>query len=180
MSNDYQVIFSGEGGQGLVLAGTILAEAAAIFEGKYATQTVDYGIASRGGFAMSEVKISDEEIDCPELIEPDYIVALTEDAFNRFEKEAGKSVIIFDSDAFSPALEGDNIKGCPFTTTLRRLAEEYGNKARINVLAIGAVLGLKEIISLQAMRKVFEKNFGAKNADINMKVLQAGIEMTRS
>ena len=180
MSKEYQVIFSGEGGQGLVLAGMLFGEAAAIYENRNATQMVAYGMASRGGFAMAEVKISDQEIDCPELTEPDFIVALTEDAFAKFKKEAQKSIVIYDSDVFSPGMAGDNIKGYPFTSTLRHLAEQHGANARINVLAMGAVLGLEKVVSLEALQKALQDRFGAKNADVNMKVLQAGINMARA
>ena len=65
MSYRYEIRLSGEGGQGLVLAGKILAEAAAIYDDKNATQSQSYGPEARGGASRSEVIISDEEIDYP-------------------------------------------------------------------------------------------------------------------
>ena len=61
----YELRFSGSGGQGMILAGIIMAEAAAIYDGKQAVQSQSYGPESRGGASRSEVIISNEEIDYP-------------------------------------------------------------------------------------------------------------------
>ena len=75
MSYRYEVRLSGEGGQGIVLAGVILAEAAAIYDGKNATQTQVYGPESRGGASKAEVIISDEEIDYPKAMSVNLLLA---------------------------------------------------------------------------------------------------------
>ena len=75
MSYRYEIRLSGEGGQGIVLAGVILAEAAAIYDGKNATQTQVYGPESRGGASKAEVIISDEEIDYPKAMSVDLLLA---------------------------------------------------------------------------------------------------------
>ena len=65
MSKRYEIRFSGAGGQGLITAGIILAEAASIIEGKHAVQSQSYGPEARGGASKSEVIISDSPIDYP-------------------------------------------------------------------------------------------------------------------
>lgn len=62
MSKQIEVILSGVGGQGLILCGTLLGEAAALYDGKRATLTSEYGVETRGTFAKSDVIVSDEEI----------------------------------------------------------------------------------------------------------------------
>jgi len=74
---------SGSGGQGLLLAGIVLAEAA-INEGKNAVQTQSYGPEARGGSSKAEVVISDSEIDYPKATEPDYLLALSNDAYKSY------------------------------------------------------------------------------------------------
>ena len=71
----YAIRLGGTGGQGLVLAGIILAEAAALYEGRHTVQTQAYGPESRGGASKSEVLISDEEIDYPKAGDVDLFLA---------------------------------------------------------------------------------------------------------
>src|SRR5512145_2644980 len=98
MSYRYEIRLSGEGGQGIVLAGVILAEAAAIYDGKNATQTQVYGPESRGGASKAEVIISDEEIDYPKAMSVDLLLALTQAAADKYGAEVRPSgIVIVDS-----------------------------------------------------------------------------------
>ena len=78
MLDRYEIRLSGSGGQGLVLAGIILAEAAGIYEGKNVVQTVSYGPAARGGTSRADVVISDEEIDYPKAMGLDILLAMNQ------------------------------------------------------------------------------------------------------
>src|SRR5512136_3011541 len=79
-----EIRLAGEGGQGMILAGIILAEAAAIYDGKMAVQTQSYGPEARGGASKSEVVIADGEIDHPEVLSADVVVALSQEAYNKY------------------------------------------------------------------------------------------------
>ncbi len=98
----YEVILAGSGGQGLVLSGIMLAEAA-ILEGKNVVQSVSYGIASRGGFSMAGVIIDREEIIFQEVENADVVLALTEEAMEKFQalSEAG-AAIVYDTTLLKP------------------------------------------------------------------------------
>lgn len=85
--SSYELRLSGEGGQGLVLAGKILAEAAAIYDEKNATQSQSYGPEARGGASKSEVIISDGEIDYPKAENLDLLLALTQEAFDNYHED---------------------------------------------------------------------------------------------
>ena len=74
----------GEGGQGVILAGIILAEAAAIYDGLQVVQSQSYGPEARGGASKSEVIISDQEIDFPEVIHADLVIALSQEACDKY------------------------------------------------------------------------------------------------
>ena len=74
----YEIRLAGSGGQGLILAGVILAEAAGIYDGKFVCQTQSYGPEARGGASKAEVVISDEEIDYPKAIRPDVLLAMNQ------------------------------------------------------------------------------------------------------
>jgi len=84
MSQRYEIRLSGAGGQGLILAGKILAEAAAIYENKNATQSQSYGPEARGGASRSEVIISDGDIDFPKASALDLLLCLTQEACDKY------------------------------------------------------------------------------------------------
>lgn len=84
MANRYEIRLSGSGGQGLIVAGIILAEAAGIHDGKYVCQTQSYGPEARGGASKAEVVISEEEIDYPKAIKPDVLLAMNQKACDAY------------------------------------------------------------------------------------------------
>ena len=78
MLDRYEMRLSGSGGQGLVLAGLILAEASGIYEGKHVVQTVSYGPAARGGTSRADVVVSDQDIDYPKAMGLDILLAMNQ------------------------------------------------------------------------------------------------------
>ena len=89
-----EIRLAGEGGQGMILAGIILAEAAAIYDDKMAVQTQSYGPEARGGASKSEVVIADGEIDHPEVLSADVVVTLSQEAYDKYAEafKAGRPV----------------------------------------------------------------------------------------
>jgi len=76
-----EIRLAGLGGQGIILAGIIIAEAAGIYDGKFVAQTQAYGAAARGGFSRSDIIISDGEIHFPKARELDLLLAMSQDAY---------------------------------------------------------------------------------------------------
>ncbi|HOP80709.1 MAG TPA: 2-oxoacid:acceptor oxidoreductase family protein, partial [Armatimonadota bacterium] len=123
MTNDrYEIRLSGSGGQGLILAGIILAEAAAIYEGKEAVQTQSYGPESRGGASKSEVVISGSEIDYPKVTSPDLLLAMTQESCTKYLgdlKEGG--IAILDSFFVEKWPDNANVIALPLTTIAKEV-----------------------------------------------------------
>ena len=92
----HEIRLSGSGGQGLILAGIILAEAA-IIDGKNAVQTQSYGPEARGGASKAEVIISTEKIDFPKVRECDIFLSLTQKSFDQYSKGLKKDGIMISS-----------------------------------------------------------------------------------
>jgi len=90
----YEIRLSGSGGQGMVLAGLILSEAAGIYDGKFVTQTKSYGPEARGGASRTEVVISTEEIDYPKVMQPDLVLAMTQEAQDKYCQDLKKDGIL--------------------------------------------------------------------------------------
>ena len=82
----YEVRLSGSGGQGLILAGIILAEAVAIYDGKNAVQTQSYGPEARGGASKSDVVLSNIKIRYPKATKLDLLLALSQEAADKYSK----------------------------------------------------------------------------------------------
>lgn len=171
MEKRTEIRLAGEGGQGMILAGIILAEAAAIYDGKQATQTQSYGPEARGGASRAEVVISDGEIDHPEVLSADVVVALSQEAYKKFAKtiHAG-GLLIVDEDrvTIEPGVEAVKI---PVT----RLAQETtGKTITANTVALGALVGLTQVVSRQAIEQAVVARAPKGTEEMNRKALEAG------
>jgi len=168
----YEVILAGSGGQGLVLSGIMLAEAA-ILEGKNVVQSVSYGIASRGGFSMAGVIIDREEIIFQEVENADVVLALTEEAMEKFQalSEAG-AAIVYDTTLLKPR-RGKRLYGQPFTDMASRL----GNVGMANIIALGYMAKVNGMVKIESLAEVIRKRFSGDVRDANLKALQAGGEL---
>ena len=109
-----EVILAGSGGQGLVVSGILLAEAA-ILEGKNVVQTASYGIATRGGLSLAEVIIDDAEIIFQQVQKPDCVLALSEAAVKVYQAWPAQGVPLLYDIALVEKRSGPNFLGCRFT-----------------------------------------------------------------
>ncbi|MGB9812303.1 MAG: 2-oxoacid:acceptor oxidoreductase family protein [Thermovenabulum sp.] len=167
-----EVVLAGSGGQGLLLIGKILGEAAAIFEGKNAVQTTAYGVATRGGFSKSEVIISEEEIAFPEAMDPDYVVCLSPQAFEIYNgKIKEDALLIYDKDT----IKCENQKYYGFSMT--NAAVELKNIRILNMIALGILVKLTGIVSLDSIVKSLEKNSPEQFKEQNLRAFYKGFEM---
>lgn len=136
MVDRFEIRLSGAGGQGLVLAGIILAEAAGIYEGRYVVQTVSYGPAARGGTSRADVVISDKEIDYPKAIALDVLLAMNQMAYDESAAELKPSgIIVVDSHLVTEVTNTSVVK-IPFTKMAR---EKCGREQMANIIALGAL-----------------------------------------
>ena len=166
-----EIRLAGEGGQGMILAGIILAEAAAIYDGKQATQTQSYGPEARGGASRSEVVISDGEIDHPEVLSADVVVALSQEAYNKFAKTVKSGgLLIVDADRVETAAGFNGIQ-----IPVARIANETTGKAiTANTVALGVLVGLTNLVSRTAIEKAITARAPKGTEEMNRKALQAG------
>lgn len=178
MSFRYEIRLSGEGGQGLVLAGKVLAEAAAIYAGLNATQSQSYGPEARGGVSRSEVIISDDEIDYPKAIEVDLLLALTRESLMAYHHDLKPDgiVLIDESLASAPRPAGVRVEPVPFF----RLAEEnLGRRLFGNVVAVGVIAGFSDLLPDHAMRSAVESRAPKGTAEKNLEAFDLGLAVGR-
>ncbi len=171
ISDRTEVRMAGEGGQGMILAGIILAEAATIYAGQNAVQSQSYGPEARGGASKSEVIISSGEIDHPEVLQPDVVVALSQEAFRKFGftvKPTG--LLIVDADKVDSSSAPKAIR-LPIT----KLAfETTGRVITANTVALGVLVGLTGVVTRQALEKAIIARAPHGTEEMNRKALAAG------
>jgi 2-oxoglutarate ferredoxin oxidoreductase subunit gamma len=166
-----EVRLAGEGGQGMILAGIILAEAATIYEGQNAVQSQSYGPEARGGASKSEVIISSGEIDHPEVLEPDVVVALSQEAFKKFASTVKPGgLLIVDSDKVDSSSAPQAVR-LPITKVA---FETTGKSITANTVALGVLVGLTAVVSRQALEKAILARAPRGTEEMNHKALAAG------
>ncbi len=167
-----EIILAGSGGQGLILSGILLAEAA-MREGRNVVQTQSYGIASRGGLSLAEVIVDDDEIVYQQVRSPDCVLVLSEEAATRFHGWSEKGVpVLYDSTIVS-ARGGEHFIGRPFTQT----ASDLGNAGSVNLLALAAVAALTGVVRIATLEELVRRNFRDEALATNLRMLAAGGEL---
>lgn len=175
----YEIRLAGQGGQGLILAGLFLAEAAALYEGKYVVQSQSYAPYARGGASASEVVISDEEIDYPRVVKPNLIVALSQEAYDRHFRDLQKNgILIVDS---STVEHVDTSKAYLFETYMVPITEiarqATGKEMTASMVALGAIAGLTGLVSGESIMAAIATRAPKGTVEINKRAVQAGIEV---
>lgn len=179
MATRYEIRFSGAGGQGLITAGIILAEAASIIEGKHAVQSQSYGPEARGGASKSEVIISDAPIDYPKATVVDACLAMTQESADKYANgiKAG-GVLLIDSDFVKNEPKGDfKVYKMPI---MRAAKEEVGREIVANVVALGAMIALTDAVSREAGEKAVLSRVPEAFIELNKKAYALGFEKVKA
>jgi len=172
----YRMVFSGSGGQGVITAAIILAEAAVLYENLMAVQSQSYGPEARGGATRSDVVISDTEVHYPKVIQPNLLVCLTQEAYNQFYpiiRPGG--LLITDTRFVKTQKKVDALqKELPmYETTM----EKIGKPIVFNICMLGAVIGLTDLVRSNSIIKVLQNRIPSNVLDINQEALNLGIEL---
>jgi 2-oxoglutarate ferredoxin oxidoreductase subunit gamma len=172
----YEVRLSGEGGQGLILAGKILAEAAAIYSDLNAAQSQSYGPEARGGASRSEVILSDGDIDYPKAMDVDLLLAFTQESCDKYHhdlKDTG--ILVVDSDAVKNIPEGSfRVFKAPI---IRTAEEQCGRKVVANICALGFIGRLLDMVSEEALESAVQSRVPRGTEAINLKAFRVGVEL---
>ena len=175
-----KIIVSGFGGQGVLSMGSTLATAA-MLEGKYVTFLPSYGVEMRGGTANCTVAVSDEEIASPVASAPEFVVAMNQPAFVRFQGvlQAGGLLCVNSSLVNTESARSDiEILALPTS----ELAEKLGSIKVANMIMLGALVRVSNTISYDAMLKNLTEILGAGKAKLlklNREALAVGYNYTK-
>jgi len=172
----FMMVFTGSGGQGVLTAAILIAEAAVLHENLIAVQSQVYGPAARGGAARSDVIISDSAINYPKVIEPNVLICLTQEAYDRYSyiiRPGG--LLITDTKHVNINRKSDarQIEMPMYTTVMERI----GKPIVFNLCVLGAVLALKKIVRPESIMKVLEDRIPSDFLEMNRKALDLGLEL---
>lgn len=175
MSDRYEIRFSGSGGQGMILAGIIMAEAAAIYGDKNAVQSQSYGPESRGGASKAEVIISNGPIDYPKATAIDCMLAMTQEACTKYHGDIKNGgILLVDSEEVKTLPKGDfKIFSFPIIGTAR---EELGKTIVANIISLGMIAELTGVVTHESVEKAVLSRVPPAFLDLNKKALQLGFE----
>jgi 2-oxoglutarate ferredoxin oxidoreductase subunit gamma len=167
-----QITITGFGGQGVVLAGRILGQAAAIGDGRESTLVQSYGPESRGGACSAQVTIADGPIYFPYIQCPDILVCLSQSGYDKhITTLKPDGLLLIEQDLVNPHCAGE----C-FAIPCTRFAEELGNKMMANIIMVGFFTAIAEAVSLDAARKTVAESVPRGTVEKNLKAFERGWE----
>jgi len=176
MSFRQEIRLSGSGGQGLILVGKVLAEAAAIYDGLNATQSQSYGPEARGGASRSEVIISDGDIEYPKAENLDILLALTQEACDKYHKDLKKDGILIVDEKMVKNIPDNNYKVVQLPI-IHYATERLGKFIVANIVSLGIIVKISEIVSEEAIRHAIKARVPKGTEDLNLKAFEEGMSL---
>jgi len=170
-----EIKIAGFGGQGVILAATVIGKAASIYQGAYATMTQSFGPEARGGSSSAAVVLSGEPIAYPYVTQPDVLVALSQEAYTRFVPElkpGGTLIVERDLVRVNGVPSGMRVYSVPAT----RLAEELGRKMVLNIVVVGFFGAVTALLDPDALRQAVAASVPESVRDLNLRAFDKGYE----
>ncbi len=171
-----RLVFSGSGGQGVITAAIILAEAAVLYENLMAVQSQVYGPAARGGATRTDVIISDSNINFPKVIQPNVLVCLTQEAYNKFYPIIRPGGLLITDNRFVKIQRKVDAqqKELPM---YRRVMENIGKPIVFNICMLGAVVGLTKLVKSESIMEVLKERIPSGFLKMNHEALDLGMQL---
>ena len=176
----WEMRFSGAGGQGVILVGIVLAEAAGIYDNKEVVQTESYGGEVRGGAVKSEVIISEsgEKIEYPAVVAADVLLAMNQEAANRYAgsvKSGG--LILLDTTYVNTEPKSIAVfHKYPLTIISE---EKLGTKLVANMIGLGIINVLTKAVSEDALDWALQRRVPKGTEKLNKDALHLGFAIGR-
>ena len=174
-----RLVFSGSGGQGVITAAIILAEAAVLHENINAVQSQSYGPEARGGATRSDIIISEDPINFPKVIQPNVLVCLTQAAYNKFSGIIRPGGLLITDSRFVEIQRKVDAQqyGLPM---FESVMEKLKKPIVFNICMLGAVLGLTRVMAPESVRKTLKTRIPSQFIELNDQALDLGLELAEN
>jgi 2-oxoglutarate ferredoxin oxidoreductase subunit gamma len=168
----FEIRLSGSGGQGIMLAAMILAEAAGAEPGRNVTQTKSYGPEARGGACKADIVLSGGEIYYPKAVKLDLLLAMTQESLDKYIGDLKEDGILVIDNSMAVAPSVGRCFGVPFT----RLAKEEAGKVMVaNMIALGSIAAITGVVTHDALAKVLLGRSPKGAEEVNRQALDIGL-----
>lgn len=173
-----RIVLSGYGGQGIVTASILLAEAAAIYEGLNAVQSQSYGPEARGGATRADVIISEKPIHFPKVLNPHILVCLTQEAYNKFWGIIRPGGLLVVEKKFVKI--DHNVEARQKVLGMYEpVLKEIGNPIVFNICMLGALIGLTGLVKPDSVKELLETKVPPEFIDMNKAALDIGFKLSK-
>lgn len=174
-----RMVFSGSGGQGVITAAIILAEAAVLHEGLEAVQSQAYGAEARGGATRSDVIVSDRVINFPKVIQPNVLVCLTQASYNKFSPIIRPGGMLISDSRYVTIQKKVDARQLEIPM-YRNVMDKIGKPIVLNICMLGAVLHLTQLVRPESVMKVLKRRIPSGFLQINQQALELGNELAQA
>ncbi|HBH86521.1 MAG TPA: 2-oxoacid:ferredoxin oxidoreductase subunit gamma [Syntrophaceae bacterium] len=178
IENDYrnEIRFCGSGGQGIIMAAIVLAEAAGVYDGKYVCQTQSYGPEARGGTCKADVVISSKEIDYPKASRPTLLVAMNQASCDKYFLDLNPKGLLIVDTTYVKKVPTGRVAALPFTRIAR---QETGNTMAANMVALGAFGHLYKNVTAKSLEDALMARVPKGTEEVNLLALRAGMDAAK-
>ena len=171
-----RIIFSGSGGQGIITAAIILAEATVLHEGLNAVQSQSYGPEARGGACRSDIIIADTDILFPKVIQPNVLVCLTQEAYDKFSGLIRPGGLLLTDSHY--VKQGKKVDARQAELDMyREVMDKIGRPIVFNICMLGALVSLTQLIKPESIMKVLESRISSDVLSSNKQALELGLKI---
>lgn len=173
-----RLLFSGSGGQGVITAAILMAEAAVRFEALNAVQSQSYGAEARGGATRSDVVIWDRPIHYPKVTQANVLICLTQAAFNKYQELIRPGgLLITDSSLVKNSRKVDaRLIELPFHESVMDIIKK---PVVLNTCMLGAVAVVTELVRIESIKSLIEERFAKEFIETNFMAVDLGVELVR-
>lgn len=174
-----RLVFSGSGGQGVVTAAILLAEAAVLRENLFAVQTQSYGAAARGGATRADVIISESNINYPMVNQPNILVCLTQEAYNKYAPIIRPGGLLL-TDPHYVKIERKVEARQREMPMFDAVMEKIGRAVVFNICMLGALIGLTQLVRTESILAVLGTRLPAELMALNRQALELGLALAQA
>lgn len=165
---------TGFGGQGVVLSGYIIGRASAVNAGMHSTMIQSFGPEARGSACSATLVVSETEVLYPYIRRPEIFVVMSAEGYEKYRDELTEDgTLIYEENLVRPVFkDGQAAYGIPST----KIAEGLGRTIVQNIVMLGFVAAVTQIVPRAAMRDAVKESVPAGTEELNLKAFDAGVE----
>jgi len=173
----YELLFAGFGGQGIIKSALLFSEAAGVQKNYEIAQSQSYGPEARGGACKSEVVLSDNFIDYIKVIDVNAFMVMSQPAYDKYYEriDPDKTIVVADTTLIEQV--HNNIQKCYTVEATRIAEEELGRTLFANIVMLGALSAVTQVVDLEDLEKSLVGNVPDKTLEKNKQALRRGYDI---